>query len=257
MPTGLTSKIYDGTDMSLRSFALYCAAHTGYGYRATEGGNSALPTDKAPVVKPNDWYKELVEKYEKELATCLEWKENPVKANKEYYEEYKRRTQINEHTDEESKKRKELKKRYESMIATVDLWDPGEDYAELKAFMIEQLRKSIEYDCSEYTPTYSEMPPIDEWIDKNIENCYDSVAYYKKKYADDCEEVKKANLYLKGLYDSLDDFEKRTCLSPFEKEIVDLLTSDKSLDAQASAINIVKGGLADKLRNLVHKEDME
>ena len=55
MPTSLTSKIYDGTDMSFRSYALKCAAQLDYAYSATDSGTKELPQDKAPVLEPSKW----------------------------------------------------------------------------------------------------------------------------------------------------------------------------------------------------------
>ena len=46
MPTGLTYKIYNGEDMSLRSFALTCVRHIGYGYYASASGEKELPCNK-------------------------------------------------------------------------------------------------------------------------------------------------------------------------------------------------------------------
>ena len=56
MPTGLTSKICDGSDTSFRSFALACLAQIGYGYRASNGGDTPLPRYHAPELKPNVEY---------------------------------------------------------------------------------------------------------------------------------------------------------------------------------------------------------
>lgn len=53
MPTGLTSKIYEGEDTSLRGFALTCVRQLGFGYYASNYGEMALPLDKAPDIKPS------------------------------------------------------------------------------------------------------------------------------------------------------------------------------------------------------------
>ena len=53
MPSGLTHQIYDGSDVSFRSYAIKCLENTGFGYRATQGGETHLPRYAPPVLKPD------------------------------------------------------------------------------------------------------------------------------------------------------------------------------------------------------------
>lgn len=54
MPSKLTCNIYNGTDMSLRGFALKCVAQLGAGYWATNQGEKEMPLDKAPIIPVSD-----------------------------------------------------------------------------------------------------------------------------------------------------------------------------------------------------------
>ena len=108
------------------------------------------------------------------------------------------------------------------MVATVKSWHPGEEYNTLKSIMLEQLEKSIESDCAERKPAYSELPPIDKWIDDKIECLQDSLDFYKKQWDAECKQVEEANAYLKGLYEELDKFEAKG-KTPFEQKLYDLL----------------------------------
>lgn len=203
MPTSLTSNIYDGSDTSFRSYALKCAAYIDYCDRASK----PLPKDKAPFLQPEKWYKETIEKNESELEEYKELKMNSERLKEAYEKETKRREDYLNEFEADSLRKKELKKRYESMVATVKSWHPGEEYSTLKSIMLEQLEKCIETDCAERKPAYSELPPMNVWIDNIIECLQDSLAFYEKRYAAECKEIEEANKYLKGLYEELDNFE--------------------------------------------------
>ena len=225
MPTSLTSSIYDGSDTSFRSYALKCAACIDYCYRATDGGSKPLPKDKAPFLQPEKRYKDIIKRYEAELAEYEALKNNPVQLKEAYKNEKKLREDYLNDLDDMSLERKELKKRYESMKDTVKSWHPGEEYNTLKSFMLEQLEKSIESDCEERKPAYSELPPMDVWVDNGIECLQESLDYYKKKYEQECKNVEKANAYLKGLYEELDKFEISKEMKQLTKDDIDSMKS--------------------------------
>jgi hypothetical protein len=222
MPTSLTSSIYDGSDTSFRSYALKCAVCIDYCYRATDGGSKPLPKDKAPILEPESWYKESIDQVKDELEKYETLKNNQERLKEAYENEKKSREDYLNNFDTDSLRKKELKKRYETLKDTVQSWHPGEEYSTLKTIMIEQLEKSIESDCAERKPAYSELPPIDEWVDNNIECLQDSLNYYKKRYDEECKNVDEANKYLKGLYEELDKFEAKG-KTPFEQKLYDLL----------------------------------
>ncbi len=229
MPTSLTSSIYDGSDTSFRSYALKCAAYIDYCYRATDGGSKPLPKDKVPILEPESRYKNNVVRYESELEEYKELKRNPERLKEAYEKEKKCREDYLHEFDADSLRKKDLRKRYESMVATVKSWHPGEEYNTLKSIMLGQLEKSIESDCSEREPSYPVLPPIDKWVDYCIECIQESLDFYKKRYEEECKNVEEANKYLKGLYEELDKFDAKG-KTPFEQKLYDLLFLPLSLN---------------------------
>ena len=222
MPTILTSNIYDGSDTSFRSYALKCAACIDYCIKATENGEKPLPLNKAPVVEPKKLYKDTIKRYEAELEEYEALKNNPERLKEAYEKAKKVREDYIIEQKELSLNRKKLKKRYEDMKYSVELWHPGKDYETLKNLMVEQLETSIEHDCSDFNPSYAELEPMDKWIDNAIECVQKSLGFYKKQYAVECDEVEKTNKYLKGLYEELDKFEP-VVKTPFEEQLYHLL----------------------------------
>ena len=91
MPSGLTNKIYDGSDMTLRGFALRCVRQLGAGYRATDGGEKEMPIDKAPVIEVSDYHLKQLELGQKELNHWIEVKNNPEECRKLYLAAHEKR----------------------------------------------------------------------------------------------------------------------------------------------------------------------
>lgn len=209
MPTQLTEEITKGKDFDFRSYALRCASWIDYGSRVTDSCEKPLPNDEPLVAKPNNWYKEWCERLEKELETYLEWKHhNMGDAEKAYFEELHERIDANAESFKRNRERRQLRKRYEDMIAVVEKWHPDEKYESLKSLMIEQIKRCIEIDCYETDlPYQSKFPPIDEWLDSNIEIIEKDIVRYREKYAEECRLTEEANEWVRGLYKELDNFE--------------------------------------------------
>ncbi|MBP5723368.1 MAG: hypothetical protein J6X18_07325 [Bacteroidales bacterium] len=208
MPTGLTHQIYYGTNMSLRSFALKCATHIGYGYRASDYGSRELPLDKPPVVEADKYHLEQMKEAEEKLEMWKDIKGSPRKARRLYENEIEKRRSENSSFKE---KNGDIKERYIDMLEVVDSWHPKNDFAEVKNLMVEQLFKCIEYDClsDDLIPYVSETPSIDEWIDSKIEFYQEEIEYHRTKYEEEVKYVNECNQWIADLYASLDEFEKQ------------------------------------------------
>ena len=207
MPSGLTYKIHDGTDMSLRDFALTCVRQLGAGYRVTDGGEKEMPRDKAPVLEVSDYHIKQREAAEKELEHWLEVKNNPEECRRLYLKAHEKRADDNAEIE---KDKLEIKARYQKMIGKVESWDVPSRYDSLKDLMLRQLNQSIEWDCKPYSPSPAEekVETVDEWIDGLIEHTKWSIDYHKEQYAKEQESIAETNAYIKGLYDAIDKFEK-------------------------------------------------
>lgn len=208
MPTGLTHQIYYGTDMSLRSFALKCATHIGYGYRASDYGSRELPLDKPPVVEAEKYHLEQMKEAEENLEIWKDVKESPRKARRLFEKEIKKRRSEN---NSFKKSNGDVNERYIDMLEVVESWHPKNGFAKLKDLMVEQLKKSIEYDCLDDScnPYVSELPPMDKWIDSKIEFYQEEIEYHRTKYEEEIKYTNECNQWIADLYASLDEFEKQ------------------------------------------------
>lgn len=91
------------------------------------------------------------------------------------------------------------------MLRQVEQWiPPTADHFTLKKFMIEQLKTSIDFDCS-----YSDyiVEPVDDTIllqeyEKRLESVDYYINYYDKEYKEEVERVTNANNWIKALYQS-------------------------------------------------------
>lgn len=205
MPSGLTYKIYNGTDTSLRGFALACVGQLGAGYQATNGGESKMPRDKAPVLKVPKFYYENIEKAEKELEHWLNVKNDDKLCELFYNNEQEERVgnRVNYATNKD-----ELKKRYLNMLQKVESWNVDYEYSSLKELMVKQLHESLEFDCRDSIPYTVTVPTIEEWINAKIADARNNIEYSKRMLAQEEQSVAQTNAYLKGLYEAIDSFEK-------------------------------------------------
>lgn len=209
MATGLTSKIYQGTDMSLKSFALKCATQFREGYIASDYGDKELPLDKAPILKVDEYYFNNLEKAKKNVVY---WKETVSKnpsLQKTLYEKYI--NDRNHENTESNKKQDEIKNRYLKMKSKIEAWDCSEEYKPLKDLMLKQISESIDHDCTSSVPYSSPIPTKEEWLSSQIECACRSEKFAKDSLEEAKKQVSEVNEYISGLYISLDKAEGRNC----------------------------------------------
>ena len=207
MPSGLTCKIYNGEDLSLRGFVLNCARQFGPGYHASQSGEKELPKDKAPILTVGSYHEGKIIEAEKELEKWENLRNNLEEAQKLYDEQYAQNMQYNTAVNEE---RNEIKERYNTVLEKVKAWDIPIEYNSLKELMLKQLKENIEWDCSPYTPYKEEKVPIEEWIEVRIRLARRDLDYHTKEFQEEKRRVEYDNKYLKGLYEALDKVEPLT-----------------------------------------------
>lgn len=207
MPSGLTCKIYSGEELTLRDFALRCVRQFGAGYFASQQGEKELPKDKAPILKVDDYHERKILEAEEELEKWENLRNNLEEAQKLYDEQYTKNMQFNATVNEE---RKEIEKRYNTVLEKVKAWDIPIEYNSLKELMLKQLKESIEWDCSPYTPYKEEKVPIEEWIEVRIRLAKRDLDYHTKEFQEEKRRIAEHNNYLKGLYDAIDEVEPLT-----------------------------------------------
>lgn len=205
MPTGLTEEIYNGTNTSMRAFALRCVQQLGAGYYASDGGEKDLPLDKAPVLKPSTFHQECLKRAEEDLVKWEHLKAHPEEAEIEY----KKYCEQKEAEESEARARAlTLKERYEDMRKRVEAWEVPGEFKSLKDLMLEQVDMCITHDCN-FDPSWYEYAkePVDEWVDKWIEFTKKNIERHKESIKKAEESVAKVNNYMTQLYALLDEVE--------------------------------------------------
>ena len=207
MPSGLTYKIHNGEELTLRDFALRCVRQLGAGYFASQQGEKELPKDKAPILKVDNYHERKILEAEEELEKWENLRNNLEEAQKLYDEQYAQNMQYNTAVNEE---RKEIEKRYNTVLEKVKAWDIPIEYNSLKELMLKQLTESIKWDCSPYTPYKEEKVPIEEWIEIRVKLAKRDLDYHTKEFQEEKRRITEYNNYLKGLYNALDKVEPLT-----------------------------------------------
>lgn len=209
MATGLTSKIYRGTDMSLKSFALKCATRFREGYIASDYCNNELPLDKVPILKVDEYYFNNLKRAKEDVVYWMETVSKNPDLQKTLYEEYI--NNINRENAGISKKQDEIKNRYLEMKSKIEAWDCSEEYKPLKDFMLKQISESIDHDCTPCVLYSSPIPTKEEWLSSQIECACRAEEIAKDSLERAEKQVREVNEYINGLYASLDKAEGRNC----------------------------------------------
>lgn len=207
MPSELTCKIYSGEEMSLRDFALRCVKQLGAGYHALQQGDKDLPKDKAPVLKVGDYHPEKIEEAKANLQYYSGLLDNLEEAQRLYDEEYNANMKYNAESKES---REKLKERYEIVLKKVEDWNIPSEYNSLKELMLKQLKDSINWDCSPYTPYKEERIPVEEWVRLKIKMAVRDMDYHTEELNHETSRINQYNEYLRGLYKALDEVEPLT-----------------------------------------------
>lgn len=92
------------------------------------------------------------------------------------------------------------------MLTKVQAWQPpSSDHAGFKDFMIEQLTKSIEFDCdlSYHTDNPPQLLTGEQYLGSKIAKSLKSIAYHKKEQLAEEERTEGRNRWIKQLRESL------------------------------------------------------
>ena len=203
MATGYTCKVKDG--ISFKEFVMICAR--AFGATITMRDD---PLDKKipEEFKPSPHYYDEVCRIEKELERISKISLEEAKRYAE--EEAKKENERNERYKEENVS---LIKAYTKLLKMVREWQPPtEDHYELKTFMIDQLKNSMEWDCHCFSkgdvilkPTLVKVIPKspEQWLKDKENRLIEDLNYYKEEYKKEVDRVNKRNIWIKQLRDSL------------------------------------------------------
>lgn len=199
MPTGYTSPIYNGDDISFKDFAIRCAKQFGAFIHMRED----FLDSKVVKRTLDDYYKRCFDKAESELK---KFKENPPTREFLTKEWEKKLRAIIEEDFKEEEKRFALKTRYETMLKQVKDWTPPTlEHKPLKDFMIRQLEDSIECDCKPYAQA-AYFPTKEEYVKNELsaDSLEREVKYYQEQWDEEVRRCEEANKWIDDLLSSLE-----------------------------------------------------
>lgn len=196
MPTGYTADLYDGKDVSLPDFILGCARAFGALIEMRDDPKDAPIPDE---FTPSTYHRDAIEKAQRRLVELAEMTT----------EEQERQSEA-EHRKavlawkERRKESFERRRRYEAMLRQVQCWTPPTpEHSGLREFMVEQLEKSIEFDCStRYDDAPLALAP-GAWWTAQIERAQRDVEYHSKHDAEERERAAGRTEWVRALRESL------------------------------------------------------
>lgn len=195
MPSGYTSDIYDGKDVSFTQFALTAARGMGAAIMQRDDA----PGPIADEYEPSDYHEKKLAEARKQVEqfkklSLADWAKREIADREE----------MSKVVQESIRVAGERRVRYETMLAQVEAWrPPTPDHEGFKKFMTDQLQSSIDFDCS---VTYLKMPPIrtpGEFRDEQIAKAEKDVAYHLDGQKTEIERTAGRNKWVRDLKESL------------------------------------------------------
>ncbi len=203
MPTGYTGGIIDGKITTFEEFAKLCIRNFGATLHMRD---DPFDAEYKPAEVPS-FYKDNIEKYKRELEILRKTSDEDLLINE--------KIQINKdivHYLETIRKKKEnckiLREFYKKAL---QYKIPSDEHVNYKAFMVNQLKMTIEQDCNTefYEKTLKELKErlnnldvkkIREEKKVDLEN---DIKYYTKQYNEQKERIEKSNKWVEQVFESL------------------------------------------------------
>lgn len=200
MPTGYTHAISEG--ITFPDFALRCARAFGYLVGMRE---DSLDTQIPEEFEPYPWHKEELNKAQRQLGRIKNKTIGEMLEISKRAAERDHRTALKVETEIRERSR-ELRKQYEAMLDEVFGWDPPTpDHVELKTFMIEQIRSSIEHDCcgdEDWEDDPELLTPFDH-LARRLVRIGSAIDYHTREWNDEVERTRQRNEWIQQLRASL------------------------------------------------------
>lgn len=195
MPTGYTAAIADG--ISFEQFALRCARAFGALITMRDDPSDAPIPDE---FKPSDHYATWLADAQADLARldAMTAGEAEAAAQEAFHKAEESRTKA-------LAERGALRRKYLDMLGRAKAWTPPtEDHRGLQKFMCDQIRESIDFDCS---ATFYDTPTLrltgEQWIAEERDRLQKSVAHYEEENAKELSRTAERNAWVKALRESL------------------------------------------------------
>lgn len=196
MPTGYTAGVQNGTVTEFADFAMQCA-------RAF-GALISLRDDPADAPIPEAFeasqhYATMADEEAVKIADLMAMTSDQISAARDAAEAERASSQA-----ETEKLRLEQKARYEAMLSRVEAWPvPSPDHEGLKEFMVEQLKRSIYFDCEPSKYYADPLPEAAVWHAEKVQKSIENQAYWRAEQAKEDERTASRNAWVKALRESL------------------------------------------------------
>jgi len=196
MPTGYTADVQSGKVTTLTEYAMQCARAFGATIMMRDDpADKPIPARFEPQTAYND---EGLAEAQKQLAEleALTDSECADRAEDDY-----QKSLVVYH--ERVARRAEQKARYEAMIAKVNAWEAPRTHAEMKSFMLSQLRQSVDFDCNgEWDREPKREAPV-AWRARKISDAAKNISYHAEARKKEIERTEDRNKWLDDLRASL------------------------------------------------------
>lgn len=194
MPTGYTAAVKDG--ITFEQFVWSCARAFGALVLMRDDPAGAPIPER---FEPSDWNAKKLAGARDRLATLEVMSDADAAANaRTDYE------QAVERHRERLAEIQALSDKYHAMLARVVQWTPPTpEHQGLKDFMAEQLRQSIDFDCSTKYLTAPLLLPGAAWREAQIAQARKDIEYHAKEHAEEVERTESRNAWLRDLRESV------------------------------------------------------
>lgn len=196
MPTGYTSDLYEGKDVTVSDFILGCAR--AFGALVTmrdEPLDAPIPEE----FEPSSYHADKIAEAEatlREMET-ISAGEMDRRAQADYRQALKR-------WQERRHEAAERRQRYEDMLEQVQQWrPPTAEHVGLQKFMVDQLEQSIKFDCSmDYDNRPALLTPA-QWLIQQSEKAQHDIEYHRREHEKEVERATERSRWVKALRESL------------------------------------------------------
>lgn len=197
MPTGYTADVQSGKVTEFSQFAMQCAR--AFGALVTmrdDPPDAAIPQEFQPTSYHVEKLSEARDTLSRLRAMTVDQRDL---AARKHYEDARASW------DKYEAERAAARSRYDAMLAHVRTWQPpSPEHDGLKSFMIDQLEKSIDFDCS--PPCRNPPKPMrrDDWFNMAVAQAERDIAYHTEENANEVDRASKRTEWVRALRKSLE-----------------------------------------------------
>lgn len=198
MPTGYTSDLYNGKDVSFSEFVLGCSRAFGALILMRDDPRDTPIPDE--IKADTSYHSERVAAAYDLQDELAKWTpEDAEKAAQSAYDAEVKRWK------EYEKERIALWQRYQDMLVQVIAWEPPTpDHVGLKDFMVEQIETSIKFDASPSSPPVKLSGP--EYASKEVQRAMRDISYHTEEIEKELDRAENRTAWVKALKDSLSEY---------------------------------------------------